>query len=98
MKEVLRCQLTSSVSHASERIFFKGLSVTHIRIAGRLQVILFDKSLNRTDADRCRDERRSTHIWEIWNNAKVVSKRATECNVSVSGTDRETDGASESGR
>ena len=34
---------------------------------------------------------------EIWNNAKTVSEGTQECQVSVSGTDRETDGASESG-
>ena len=36
------------------------------------------------------------NIWEIWNNAKTVFERAQECQVSVSGTDRETDGAFES--
>ena len=36
--------------------------------------------------------------WEIWNNAKTVFEGAQECQVSVSGTDRETDGAFESGR
>ena len=38
------------------------------------------------------------YIWEIWNNAKTVSEGTQECQVSVSGTDRETDGAAESGR
>ena len=33
-----------------------------------------------------------------WNNAKTVSEGTQECQVSVSGTDRETDGAAESGR
>ena len=38
-----------------------------------------------------------TYIWEVWNNAKTVSEGAPECKVSVSGTDRETDGAFKSG-
>ena len=38
-----------------------------------------------------------TYILEIWNNAKAVFEGTQECPVSVSGTDRETDGASELG-
>lgn len=39
-----------------------------------------------------------TYIWEVWNNAKTVFEGTQECQVSISGTDRETDGAFESGR
>ena len=45
-----------SLPDLAEFIFFEGLTVTHVRVTCRFQVVPFDKTLDSTDTDGGRDK------------------------------------------